>query len=562
MQLIRKTKNIVILVFALYVAAAISTFAATSTAQYSHDNIDKAKQCFSSKKNLLGFEYLKKIVTTTNDTSELERVEKILIGGDVTPKNNYEANILYEMLGYIYYKTNRLQEAFISFNKALQMNPEDIFLKYRLANLLYENGRNGAAIVLYNSILKENNDTQIRVSKAKALYNNGRMEEAYKEYLVILRKYPNSIQAKYGIYKLYEFSLKPDEILAKIYKNKTDYIPTDKDIIGFAQLLRNMDDIDGANNFEKFIKDNVKDAAKDDIALKKQNTPQELKKEEESKENPDIKKQQLQKEKEEALKIETQKRIQKEKEESAYRLSDFENSKVLKEQEIINKNPQKYSKYKAAIENYSKVQPQDANTKIAIANTYRQINMPYSAIKYYKQAQKLDPLNVDACYDLGLIYMELNSLETSKQYLQKALSLNSTNQKAKTLLAFVNQKLITRLVNKAYSYYEKKQYIEAFEMLDTGVKQYPHSAQIYYYRALVFDALNRNAAAIIDLQKTIELDPSYYMAYYQLGHIYEKIYDEKSALVAYERFLSVEPDEKELMKEVQNKVINLGKKYY
>ena len=74
--------------------------------------------------------------------------------------------------------------------------------------------------------------------------------------------------------------------------------------------------------------------------------------------------------------------------------------------------------------------------------------------------------------------------------------------------------------------------------------------------------MNRNAAAVIDLQKAITCDPSNYMAFYQLGKLYEKIKNERSALVAYERFLSIEPDEKELVDEVQKKVINLGAKYY
>ena len=74
--------------------------------------------------------------------------------------------------------------------------------------------------------------------------------------------------------------------------------------------------------------------------------------------------------------------------------------------------------------------------------------------------------------------------------------------------------------------------------------------------------MNRNGAAVIDLQKAIELDPAYYMAYYQLGVSYEKIKDERSALVAYEKFLSMEPDEKELVDEIQEKVVKLGEKYY
>ena len=130
------------------------------------------------------------------------------------------------------------------------------------------------------------------------------------------------------------------------------------------------------------------------------------------------------------------------------------------------------------------------------------------------------------------------------------------------MLAFVNQKLITQILNQAYSKYEKKEYVEAFEILDKGIKEYPKNSQMHYYRALIYCAMNRNAAAIYDLQKSIEFDGSNYMAYYQLGKTYEKIKDERSALVAYEKFLSIEPDEKELIKEIEKKVIDLGAKYY
>ena len=104
--------------------------------------------------------------------------------------------------------------------------------------------------------------------------------------------------------------------------------------------------------------------------------------------------------------------------------------------------------------------------------------------------------------------------------------------------------------------------MSAYEVLEKEIKNYPQHSQLFYYRALTCIGLERNAAAIIDLQKAIEFDPSNYMAYYQLGQTYEKIGDERSALVAYERFLSIEPDEKELIDEIQQKVIDLGAKYY
>ena len=47
-----------------------------------------------------------------------------------------------------------------------------------------------------------------------------------------------------------------------------------------------------------------------------------------------------------------------------------------------------------------------------------------------------------------------------------------------------------------------------------------------------------------------------------LFEVFTKDDDEKNALVAYEKFLSIEPDEKELITEIQQKVLTLGAKYY
>ena len=222
----------------------------------------------------------------------------------------------------------------------------------------------------------------------------------------------------------------------------------------------------------------------------------------------------------------------------------------------------KFNEYKKTIDGYLKTKPMTANIYIAIANTYRQANMPYNSIKYFQEAKKLEPVNSEIYYNIGLVYMELNRLEDAKENLEKSINLNNENKKAQNLLAFVNQKMTTGIINKAYQDFENKNYIQAFSTLDSGIRVVPNNAQLYYYRGLVEEAMNRNAASVIDFQKAIELNPGYYMAYYYLGKTYEKIKDEKSALVAYERFLSMEPDDKELVSEIQKKVIDFEKKYY
>ena len=220
------------------------------------------------------------------------------------------------------------------------------------------------------------------------------------------------------------------------------------------------------------------------------------------------------------------------------------------------------SKYKKVIDSYLNVTPKTKDNYIAAANTYRQMGMPINALNYYKEALKLDPNNSDTYYFIGLINLELNNLESAKANLERAISLNGSNTKAKNLNTFVSQKIITNIINNAYSKYEKKQFQEAYNILNNGIKRFPNSAYLYYYRAIISEETAKYSSAISDLNKAIELDPSYCLSFYRLGKIYEKMHDGKSALVAYERFLSTEPDDKELVDEVQKKVIEMGKRYY
>ena len=610
-----------------------------------------------------GITYLSLAVENCNNTEFLNRMLQY-IKNNVNMEDKYEANNIYEILGKIYLKLNQKNNAIEAFKTALKINPEDIFLKYYLSDLLYCDNYDKDAIALYDSILNENpKETAIRTSKAKALASDGSILEAEREYRRILKENPNSKQAKYGLYKLYERKETPEKIIEKVNNYSQTFVATREDILNFAKFLKEVGDIQAANNFisylnkreqeekeriearqrlveeenlrrEKILQEKVEQKRLAELKkqvkrqeeqkrlaeLKKQEEikrieaekqrQEEIKRQEEQKRLAELKKQEelkrieaekqrqeeikrlqneekakkelkIKKEKEEKLKeklkqeqlkqeqaqkeAELKKQAEKEKKqaEELKKQKEYEEKTIVQErQKAQKKDVKKYNQLDGEIKKYLATEPKDAKTYIAIANTYKMLEMPTSAIKYYKEAQKLDAANSDIYYNLGLTYMELNSFVTAKANLTKAINLDKDNAKAKNLLGFVNQKLITQILNKSYAKFEAKDYVSAFEILDDGIKEYPKQGQLYYYRALVYDKMNRNAAQIIDLQKAIELDPGYYMAYYQLGIAYEKINDEKSALVAYEKFLSTEPDEKDLIEEVQKKVITLGAKYY
>lgn len=576
--------------------------------QYDRTNIDAtyklAKLYLKEKKNILAIENLKQVVNSTQDCNLLKEIED-LISNKIMPQNRYETNNLYEILAEIYLKLGQKEQALEAYSKAIQVNTKDIFLKYYLSGLLYESNNDNHALVLLDSILSQNpDDTQIKTIKAKILAKKGDIAGAEEQYREILNIYPTSKQAKYGIYELYENRINPEEIIKRVYYKKQNYNPNLKDIVVFADFLEEMEDLRGAQDFRNYAK-NIQETERKKALLKQE----ELKKAQEAKILKEQENKKLEQEKSLKQKIQTKQKIKREtqpkqqiqqeklenqkaqqeaqtkqkaqqealKKQQALEKEKIKQAKTKKEKELkeyekraieyerkkaIAKNPKKYQELKATADKFLSANPMTSQNYIAAANTYKQMGEPTSALKYYKEAMKLDPTNSDIYYNLGLTYFELNSEQSAKANLIKAINLDSDNTKAKNLLAFVNQKIITKAINEAYSYYEKKEYVKAFETLEKELKNYPQNSQLYYYRGLIYQAMNRNSAAISDFQKATEYDPSNYMSYYQLGKTYEKIGEERDALVAYEKFLSTEPDEKELVSEIEKKVITLGEKYY
>ena len=576
------------------------------------------------KRNVMGIETLRQIVQQTTSAELLFKIQDITLN-KIKPQDRFEANNLYEMLGWIYEKQNNLNLSTKAYKKAIALNPDDIFLKYYLADLYLANNNDSEALKVYNSILDDNKtDSQIRISKAKILTRNGNLFDATKEYQEILSEYPTSAYAKYGLYCAYRAKFNPEQILAKINFNKPNYSPTKNDFVDFAIFLENQNDINGAKDFIEYSKkfdikekeevknypsayvpkapkaqksttkvakkptqkiaqkttqaQEQKTTLKQKIAIKKeaqkvqkpvQKQPQKVVQKQEPKKEINKETKQVQPTKK-AEKIAKTPQITKpqakkpaQKVQKQVQKTPTQQEKIAQERKTaISKNQKNYYEQKKNLDKYLALNKKDSATYIAIANTYRSMGEYTNSILNYKEAIKLDPVNSDIYFNMALSYLELNDLTNAKINLEKSIGLDSSNSKAVNMLSFVEQKIITKIINNAYEKFNNKDYISAIQILDNGIKNYPTNSQLYYYRALASDGMKRNAAQIIDLQKALELNPGYYMAYYQLGKAYEKINDEKSALVAYEKFLSTEPDEKDLINEVQNKVINLGNKYY
>ncbi len=156
----------------------------------------------------------------------------------------------YEIISLAYSKTHNYKQAYEFLNKATALDPNDIFLQYSLGDLLYQMGDYQRALEISDRILQTNKyDTQIRIAKGKFLAALGKTQEAIKEFQVVLLIYPDSMQAKYGIYKTLKGKASLDEIIQQFYPLDTPNTANSEFYYNFGNFLADANDNDGAVTF-------------------------------------------------------------------------------------------------------------------------------------------------------------------------------------------------------------------------------------------------------------------------------------------------------------------------
>lgn len=488
----------------------------------------------------LALEQYRQILALTSDRKIVDEIATILskrIVADPTNQNNYE------LLGTCYAKLVEYDKTYVLYKKAIEIKPNDIFLKYILAGILHEIKESSRAIEIYDSILNDDiYESQIRIGKAKCLEKLGKINEAVKEYQSILIFYPNSEQAKYGIYNLLKAQVPVNDILATFYPLDDNFKPDSVFLADFAYTLSEFNQNADAQNFYN-------------MALKSDN-----------------------KNKKAYVNLYTL-YAQAGKDAQAKELIKKANmifpndAEILKLYSSANKVAVaqktnsaadwiKAKNYQKAIEAYMEVEPKTADTYFAIASSYRELKNYSKTVESYKAGLAIDPKNIEGLYRLAMVYFENGDLDNSRVYLEKTLQVNRGYTSARKLLDTIATKQTDEILNTAYDAFEKKDYKKTHEIITEGLKKYPNNHSLLYYRAINYEAQNDLKNAVNDLQSAIKADPESGLPYFTLAQILERTGNGKEALGLYERFLSGTSDDKEMIRQAQKRVEELSKKYY
>lgn len=91
--------------------------------------------------------------------------------------------------------------------------------------------------------------------------------------------------------------------------------------------------------------------------------------------------------------------------------------------------------------------------------------------------------------------------------------------------------------NMAWSYIEEEQYLLAKEQIEAVIKDYPFDPYLHINMAKSMHGLKRHKEAIYYFEKTIQLQPNFYDAYFGLGLDYYDVMDYKKAADCFVQFL-------------------------
>ncbi len=484
--------------------------------------------------------YFEDVIENTNSEAIVnEIINNFMVRANNDPNN--ENN--YGILGLAYQKLGQYDKTYQLLKKSLMINPDDIFLQYYLGNLLFEVKEYSFAEEIYSEILEDNPyESQIRISRAKTYLSLGENAKAIKDYQIVLAMYPESLQAQYGLYCALKEKLSLDKIVALFYPIEPNF-----------KL-----NYEGYNNLGYFA--NKLGNSKDAIVFFEKSLSLNSKSE-----TPYIelyKLYQLVGQNDKARNI-----LQKgyklfPKNEEIIELYSALNSDKVDEKNNLALSYLNEGEYQKAITVYNQIEPKNASTYEAIGNCYRQLGDFKSAINNYYKSLSMDPDNSEAYYALGITYLEANNLPKAKEAFENSLKKNAKNIKSKKMLSFIEQKEVIKSIDLAYDFYEKKDYRSALKYLNKAVETFPNDPKVYYYRGLTKESLSDIKGAVNDFRETIKIDRNYYVAYYKLAESLEKIGKQKEALFMYEKYLGAENIDKNLAKKAEQRVLDLGARYY
>jgi|GEM_PF-3583590 len=163
-----------------------------------------------------------------------------------------------------------------------------------------------------------------------------------------------------------------------------------------------------------------------------------------------------------------------------------------------------------------------------LAETKRQQNLFYDALKYHNLAISKNPKNSEYYVLRGLTKTKTRNYNSALKDLDKAIEINPNGTDAYRFCASI--------------YIEKGEYLNAKKESDKLIRMYPNFATGYMSKGRVYILLNNLEEAIKSFTQAIKINPDFSDVYYQRSKALLLNGDYESALKDCEKALSLNPD--------------------
>jgi tetratricopeptide (TPR) repeat protein len=148
------------------------------------------------------------------------------------------------------------------------------------------------------------------------------------------------------------------------------------------------------------------------------------------------------------------------------------------------------------------------------------------AFAMYNQALDLDPLNVVALNNRGLIYAIQNNSAAALADFTQAIARNP--------------KEVTILNNRAELYIYQENYAAAMADFNQVLAIDPNNTNALYYRGIAYEMQGNDEAALADFNAVLALDPNHASAFYSRANLYAQQGNQEAAIADYTQAISID----------------------
>ena len=179
---------------------------------------------------------------------------------------------------------------------------------------------------------------------------------------------------------------------------------------------------------------------------------------------------------------------------------------------------------------YNKIIQIEPNNIGALNNlglVFQSLGESQEAISCYKKVIQIEPNNISALNNLGLVFQSLGEFQKAKKYYEKVIGIDAN---------YVNANFnLGNVLNSLGNYIEAKKYYEKVIGID------PNHKDGFNNLGVIFKELGQYKEAIDCYKKAIKIDPNHKDVFNNLGVIFKELGQYKEAIKYFEKAINIDP---------------------